>query len=153
MRWSSHGKFYCLANILLMAYLTRRYINTIVCMPYQVLLQREGFVFCHYLWNTWEHGFVVFSTVFMKCTVLAWPCMTFTHLSFAFLCCLKHSACSFLAFVQLRYILCRKPVPSYLSLFFFDRVSRWVTDVARQDSNDIIIGKTTVHSQNVKSGN
>jgi len=37
----------------------------------QVLVQQERFIFCHYFWNTWYHGFFVFSLATTKCTVLA----------------------------------------------------------------------------------
>jgi len=45
VRWLSRGKFvYCSVNILLIAYCTSRYINTIVSTC-QVFLQRESFAF------------------------------------------------------------------------------------------------------------
>ena len=81
-RWPFCGK--CvnyLAIVLLIACQTNRYINTKVSTC-QVLVQWEIFIFCHYLWNTWDYGFVVF--LFTKCTVVARLWHTF-HLLFVLL--------------------------------------------------------------------
>ena len=57
---------------------------TMVCTC-QVLVQREIFIFCQYLWNTWDHVFVVFFFVFHGNHKVHSACKAFTHFPFAFL--------------------------------------------------------------------
>ena len=53
-RWPSRGKFLLgLPDILFVANNTSRYINTMVCAC-QFLVEWDGFIFAHYLWNTWH---------------------------------------------------------------------------------------------------
>jgi len=65
----------------------------------QVLVQWQSFTFCHYLWDTWCHGFVVFSMVLV--TTKHRACKVLTHRRFAFLSCLKQCACSLLVLPNL----------------------------------------------------
>ena len=72
IRRPSHGKFiYCLANVRLMAHHTSRHLLIIVC-TFQVLIQRESFIFCQDLWNSWDHGCVVFSMAANKVLARPW---------------------------------------------------------------------------------
>jgi len=69
VRWPSRVKFVLgLPDMLFVTNSTSRYINTMVCAC-QFLVEREGFIFAHYLWNRGHHWFVVLSTVTTKCTV------------------------------------------------------------------------------------
>jgi len=52
------------------------YINSIVGTC-QALVQRESFIFCHYLWNRWDRGSGVFSVATTKCTGLIQPWSNF----------------------------------------------------------------------------
>jgi len=59
VRQASHEKFIAgLANMLLIAHRTSRYINAIGCAS-QVLVQRESFIFYHCLLNVWYHCLAV----------------------------------------------------------------------------------------------
>jgi len=77
IRYPSHhyfSYFYCLLCI---AYVCiYGYIYSIVgtCQP---LVQREGFIFCHYLWNSWDRGLDVFCMATTKCTGLIKPWSNF----------------------------------------------------------------------------
>jgi len=45
------------------------YINSIVDTCH-ALVERESFIFCHYLWNSWDGGLDLFSVATTKCTGL-----------------------------------------------------------------------------------
>jgi len=93
IRYPSHyyfSYFYCLLCI---AYACiNGYINSIVGTC-QALVQRESFIFCHYLLNSWDRGVDVFSVATTKCIGPEATSVCFSAL--------------LVIFLQLRQIFCR----------------------------------------------
>jgi len=98
IRHASHHYFFNLLCLLCIVY---------TCVgTYQAMVQRESFIFCHYLWNSWDRGLNVFSVATTKCTGLKSAVAT--------------SVCFFVllvSFFKLRQIFCRLPLPSYWRFF------------------------------------
>jgi len=92
--------FYCLLCI---AYACiYGYINSIVGTC-QAMVQRESFIFCHYLWNSWNRGLDVFSVATTKCTGLIKPWSNFGL--FFFLTCQFFTTAADLLQVSIAFVL------------------------------------------------
>ena len=77
VRHPSHHYFTYFFCLLYVAYACMYGYNNSIGGTCEAIVQRESFIFCHYLWNSWDRGLDVFYVATTMCTGLTKPCSNF----------------------------------------------------------------------------